>query len=412
MINVVHLQTHLPSSGNAAYRLHRALNQHGVQSTMLTLSSEVSWDKNVETLGLKNEIIATINSKFHSAQSKKTVPEYGLFSYPIIGNNISQHNLIQDADVIYFHWTLAGFLSIKNMRQLAKLGKPIIVFMHDVWYITGGCHYNFTCNNYQIDCSNCQVFTEKNKNSLSKKGFQKKKDFYSNFNNLSFAAPSSWLTNMAKESALTKNKPVYHIPNIIDHKVFKPINKLQAREILNLNTEETIISFGAASPNSPYKGWNYLKDALNILASKVDSKKVSVLLFGSDYDQRVVDAVPFKVNFLGYMKDDRATSLVYNAADVFVAPSMADNLPTTVMESLCCGTPVAGFNIGGIPDMIHHKKNGYLAEYKNSTDLAEGILYCLQNNIQGYAPPLFDTLPIINSHKELHKELLSTNSLT
>ncbi|MBM1105817.1 glycosyltransferase [Aurantibacter crassamenti] len=407
MTRVLHLQTHLPSSGNAAFRLHRALNQHGVHSTMLTLTSEIEWDKNVESLGLKNQIVSAINGKFYLQQSKKTVPEFGLFSYPILGNNISKHPLVEQADIIYFHWTLAGFLSIKNMKQLAKLGKPIIVFMHDVWYITGGCHYNFTCDNYQTNCGDCQVFSEGNQNSLSVKGFQKKNKFYSEFENLNFVAPSSWLTNMAKKSGLTKNKPVYHIPNVIDHSVFKPIDKNQARKILNLNADETIISFGAASPNSPYKGWSYLKDALGVLATQMDPSKTSILLFGSDYDQNVVDAVPFKVNFLGYMKDDRATALVYNAADVFVAPSMADNLPTTVMESLCCGTPVTGFDIGGIPDMIHHKKNGYLAEYKNSEDLAEGILYCLNNEVKGYAPNQFDTEPIINRHIEFHTELLS-----
>ncbi len=86
---------------------------------------------------------------------------------------------------------------------------------------------------------------------------------------------------------------------------------------------------------------------------------------------------------MGSLKDEYSTALVYNAADVFIAPSLADNLPYTIFEALSCGTPVVAFNTGGIPDMVQHKSNGYLARYKDAGDIVEGIKFVLSNNIKG-----------------------------
>ena len=71
--------------------------------------------------------------------------------------------------------------------------------------------------------------------------------------------------------------------------------------------------------------------------------------------------------------------MIYNAADVFLLPSLSENLPNTIMEAMACGTPCVGFEVGGIPEMIDHKQNGYVARYKDAADLAEGIRYVLDN---------------------------------
>jgi glycosyltransferase involved in cell wall biosynthesis len=113
------------------------------------------------------------------------------------------------------------------------------------------------------------------------------------------------------------------------------------------------------------------------------------------------DAIPFKTKFLGFLKDEYSMMLVYNATDVFVVPSIADNQPTTVMESMCCGTPVVGFNVGGIPDMIKHKENGDLAKYRDTDDLAEGIKFCLKSRLKGYMLSNFTPDVTIKKHLEL-----------
>ena len=181
---------------------------------------------------------------------------------------------------------------------------------------------------------------------------------------------------------LTKNKPVYYIPNILDNTLFKPTDKNVAKQILNIDANETVIAFGAISVNSPYKGWAYLQKALELLKQEDTVKNISVLIFGSAYNKEIADAIPFKTRFMGYLLDEYSTALVYNAADVFIAPSLAEAFGYVVMEALSCGTPVVGFNVGGIPDMISHKENGYLAKYKDAADVSEGIKFCLQNNTQ------------------------------
>ena len=132
---------------------------------------------------------------------------------------------------------------------------------------------------------------------------------------------------------------------------------------------------------------------------------ITILIFGNGYSKEIAESVPFKIKFMGFLRDEYSTILAYNAADVFIAPSLADNLPTTVLESLSCGTPVVGFDVGGIPDMIKNKENGYLANYRDANDIYEGIKFCLENKLIGYTLPQFDETFIINEHLDLHKKV-------
>jgi glycosyltransferase involved in cell wall biosynthesis len=273
--------------------------------------------------------------------------------------------------------------------------------MHDMWPITGGCHHSFTCEKYRSACSRCQVFSEKKRLDLAAAGFRKKQKLYARYDNLYFVSPSKWLYECARRSALTKSKPVFHIPNVLDRKKFKPIDKKVAKKILNIPAGEQVIAFGAVSIDSPYKGWEYLKTALQLLPQLETSREISVLVFGGADQQVLSGSIPFKTRFLGRIQDEYAMSVVYNAANVVVAPSTADNLPYVVFESLACGTPVVAFEVGGIPDLIRHKNNGYLAQYKDANDLAVGMAYCLDQEMEVKTPPEFDTATIVQMHRKL-----------
>jgi glycosyltransferase involved in cell wall biosynthesis len=278
-----------------------------------------------------------------------------------------------------------------------------------MWSITGGCHYSFDCYNYKTGCNTCQMFPDTKKNGLPARAFARKLKIYSAYKNFYFVTPSKWLYNCAKESLLTKHKSVYYIPNVLDNTVFKPIKKEIAKRLLNIDVTEKIIAFGAVSIGSPYKGWLYLQKSLELLKQQSDIENVSILVFGSGYNKQTADAIPFKTRFMGYLYDEYAASLVYNAADVVIVPSVADNQPTIVQESLCCGTPVVGFNVGGIPDMIMHKENGYLAKYKDVEDLVTGIKYCLKNIDKAYMLPNFMPDLTIKKHLELWENIKNEN---
>lgn len=401
-MKITHIQLSMSSAGSAAFRLHKAFLAHGIDSSILSLLPPDAADQRIKGLRKRNKILADFDQRLQSFLIRRYIkPERGLFSYPILGNDISKHPLVADSDIIYVHWALHGFLNLKNFEQLVSLRKPVIFFMHDMWSITGGCHHSFECEKYTTACIKCPMFDKATTIDWAAAEFQKKKKLYSKNNNVFFITPSIWLQDCSQRSALTRDKPIFYIPNILDRTIFKPFAKQIAKQILNIDQEETVIAFGAMALNNPYKGWEYLKSALSVLKSSSELGKITVLIFGSSHSQSVADAIPFKTKFMGYLKDEYTSALVYNAADVMVAPSLADNLPFTVMESLASGTPVSAFDVGGIPDMVQHKKNGYLARYRDANDLAEGIKYCVTEKLSGYLAEQFNSDEIIKKHKEL-----------
>jgi glycosyltransferase involved in cell wall biosynthesis len=409
MLKVVHLQTGLPTSGNAAFRLHEAMLANNIQSTILAYNTSRPVSKRINTFKGLNKLIKErlYRMLLNFVETRKKADTY-LFSFPVlIGNNVSRHPLIKNADVIYLHWIVGGFLSLNNIKQLLTLGKPIVFFMHDMWTITGGCHHSFECRNYETGCEYCPMFKRGNKTTFASKEFNIKKALFSKHKNVHFISPSKWLADAAFKSGLTRDKNIFHIPNIIDEHFFKPFNKKTAKEILNLSTNSKTITFGClAGTNNKFKGWQYLEKALNFLYKANKTNNIEILIFGSEYDKATVDAVPYPIKFLGKINDDMSMVIINNATDVFVSPSLAESFGLSFLENVMCGTPVVGFNVGGVPEIIEHKINGYLANYKSAEDLAEGIIYCLNNTLPMPKSRHYYKEVIIQKHKDFLQEVL------
>lgn len=401
MTKIVQLQYRSSSAGDFGRRLHDEFIKVGINSSIVSLYSEVPNSSTQVKLGRKQEWVSTLSYKVNEHLVRKANKDFGLFSYSSFGSNVTQLEQVKQADAIYLHWVHHGFLSLVNIEQLAKLGKPIVVILHDMCYLTGGCHYSFDCDKYKTKCHSCQCFPNSKERDLSTIGFEQKLKLYAKYNNLYFVSPSKWLYNCAQQSALTHNKPLFHIPNVLDRSIFKPFDKKLAREILNIDPEEQIILFGAAHVQSPYKGWDYLQAALKLFHQRGYPEKTSVLIFGTGDNSKISEAIPFPTRFMGQLKDEYTLAVLYNAADVFIAPSLADNLPYTIFESLACGTPVVAFNTGGIPDLIQHEINGYLATYKDTEDLSRGIHFCLTHELYVRPPVEMDNWLSINKHLEL-----------
>ena len=411
MTKVVHIQYSMESAGRAALRLQKAFSNVNVESGIVSLQNSMQAVPDIKYLGIRARLICRIEDKIQAYLTRKVIKQMGSFSYPVLGTNVAKFEEVKNADIIYIHWALKGLLNFRSIKQIARLNKPVIIFLHDMWNITGGCHHSFTCEKYKTEgCNNCPMFPGDKKNDLSAKEFKKKLRLYSKYDNLYFVSPSWWLYTCAKESLLTKDKPVFYIPNILDNTIFKPADKTTAKQILNIDAGETVIAFGAITVNSPYKGWAYLQKALELLSQDDSLKNISVLIFGTEYNKEIADSIAFKTRFMGYLKDEYSTALVYNAADVFIAPSLAEAFGYVVMEALSCGTPVVGFDVGGIPDMISHKENGYLAKYKDAKDVCNGIKFCLQNKIKGYLLPAIEPAETIKKHLALFDQIKNLNN--
>lgn len=369
----------------AAHRLHKSLLNENVDSKMIVMNKDS--DEKEIILARNNNLEKHIFSKSRILFKKIILSKYRdrkdiIFSPAKFGLDITKNKVIQEADVIHLHWIVGGLLSLNSLSKLFSSNKKIVWTLHDMWPFTGGCHYSDTCNKYIDSCGECPILNSNKKNDLSRKIFERKTKIYQD-RDINIIACSDWLGECAKKSKLLKNKNVNIIPNILDEKVFKHINQNIAKDILNLNKNKKYILFGAInSTGDDRKGWKYLKEALNIIDKNnlLSNNEVELLVFGSSYSENI-DSLPFKVQFLGRLYDEYSLSLVYNSSDVFVGPSLEEAFGQTFNESIFCGTPAVSFENTGTEDIIEHKENGYLAKYKDSEDLANGILWTL-NNLQ------------------------------
>ena len=295
------------------------------------------------------------------------------------GVDISRYNEVKRADIIHIHWINQGFLSLKDVQRLVAIGKPIVWTMHDMWPCTGICHHARDCVSFMSQCGGCFFLQSKKELDLSTAVFQKKQQWIFCEENITMVGCSQWLARKAKISALTKNHRVVSIPNPIDIQQFKSYSdKGSCRRRLGLPEHKQLILFGAANVTDKRKGIYYLIDAINrlLVVDPCLAEKMGIVAFG-EAKAEFVNLVKIPVYPLGYVFDVSQIVALYNAIDVFVTSSLEENLPNTIMEAMACGVPCVGFRIGGIPEMIDHKENGYIAAYKDADDLAAGIDWML-----------------------------------
>ncbi len=288
------------------------------------------------------------------------------------GTDLSGYPSVRDADIIHFHWINQGFLSLKDIEALVKLNKPVVWTMHDMWPCTGICHYAGDCEKFQTECESCFFLKSKGKD-LSTFIFDKKLSLYKDAN-ITFVGCSRWLSDRAKKSYLLRNKTVLSIPNPIDTKVYHLMDQGTARELLGLPLGKRLLLFGALNVTDKRKGIDYLIEALR----KIEKQNVELVVFGQVKDD-IRGLFPVPIHSMGYLSDESKIVALYNAVDMFITSSLEENLPNTIMESMACGTPCVGFATGGIPEMIDHCVNGYVANYKDASDLANGIRWILEH---------------------------------
>lgn len=336
-----------------------------------------------------------------------------LFSLANTGESILGNKHFKEADLIHLHWINAGFLSLRSLKELLQSGKPVVWTFHDMWPFTGGCHYALDCNAYTRVCGQCPFLKKPGERDLSHRLWKKKLSLFSK-NQVTVITPSNWLQECVQRSSLLHPREVQIIHNPIDHEVFKPMDRVQACAKLGLDPSKKYILFGAATMKNMLKGFNFFHEATEMIAHEPDTvKDVEILLFGKTKGD-VADSFPLKTRNIEFIQSEQTIVELYNAAHLFVIPSLQDNLPNTILESMLCGTPVVGFRTGGIPEMIDHKKNGYLANYKSSSDLAAGMRWILTSgsyeglarDTRDLALKRFSRDRSVEKHLELYREVL------
>ena len=361
----------------AANRLMKALNNNGVKAKMLVRDKETDA---LTVVGLPKSPMLhwhflwerfVIFCRLHF--SRKHLFEIDIAN---AGSDITKLREFQEADVIHLHWINQGMLSLNGIRKVVQSGKPVVWTMHDVWPATAICHLTLGCHYFVNRCANCKYLPGGGgSNDLASRIWQKKQQMQAD-GNIYYVACSRWLESEAKSSALLKGQKITSIPNPIDTHLYKKGNKLEARQRLGLPLDKKLILFASQRVTNANKGMSYLIEACRQLGDLMKDLCEVVILGG--HAEEVVEQLPMKAHPLGYVNDEQRVIDVYNAADVFVLPSLSENLPNTIMEAMACGVPCVAFRVGGIPEEIDHQKNGYVAVYRDAADLAKGIAWVLQ----------------------------------
>ena len=420
MLKIVHLNTYDGNggAGRACTRLNRALLSQNIDSKIIV---HYKFGKNPQIGDFNTSLVqkawtaATILlERVRAKRYLKAVKTP--FSFTWFGRSVIHHPDVKNADIIHMHWVNHGFLNPRHIAEIAKLDKPVVWTFHDSNAFTGGCHVRYTCDHFERECGDCPLLKNASSNDYSHRIWKQKNRAYEKLG-FDIIAPSNWMKASILRSSLMKGRTISQIPNTLETDIFKPQDKIAAKRKAGLPEDKFILLSGfMPSRKDMHKGTSYLLESLALLKRRLgkNADQVELVVFGNRDDKNLPD-FSFKTTFLGKINNDEHLAVCYAAADAFLIPSLEDNLPYTVMESLSCGTPVIAFTTGGIPDMVTHEQNGYLATYRSSESFADGMEWIinypdrnqLNQNARQTVVDRFAEQIIAIRHIDLYKQLMS-----
>jgi glycosyltransferase involved in cell wall biosynthesis len=349
----------------AAYRLFKGLKKLKQGPVMLVKEKKSNGPGiyKVKTKAPEYNIERMLFQQIHKKEidQDRTVLSNTWYTIPYPGYDLSKTQLIANSDIINLHWA-AEFQSVETISNLLKTVKPVVWTLHDENPYTGGCHYTAGCTKYQADCIDCLQLKD-NRYQIPFYNLKNKINLWNK--NLTIVTPSKWLAECARKSRVFKDLRVEVIPNSLETDIFKPKAKDLAKKELGLDTQLITLLFGAYTGHEKRKGFAKLLDTMkHCLKYKefkdlVKKKGIKILTFGPP--QVELEKLAIEIESIGYIDDNEKLSTIYSAADIFILPSLEDNLPNTMLEAMACGTPVVSFEVGGMPDMITNGITGYMA---------------------------------------------------
>ncbi|MCE3007759.1 MAG: glycosyltransferase [Bacteroidetes bacterium] len=357
-------------AGVSARRIAAAQRTIGLEAALLTREAEPGPHlHSVRSLLPPKALMAL--EVLPMAPRLKRRPDMFMFSRAAVGLPLWRHPAVLQADVLNLHWFHHGFLSLTGLKKLLALGKPVVWTLHDMWAFTGGCHSAPGCERYLSGCGQCPLLRHPHQHDLTQRQWRHKQQLYAQARNLHIVTPSAWLAKCADASGLFR-APAHPIPNPIEPDRFSPGPAAAARQTLGLPLQGTYLLFGAASLQDPRKGGALLQQALTQLPMAARAG-VHLLTVG----RKGIELPPgYLHTHLGSLPAGQMVQ-AYRAATYTLVPSLQDNLPNMVMESLACGTPVVATPTGGIPEMIAHGHSGWLAQEATAPALAQVLQHAM-----------------------------------
>jgi glycosyltransferase involved in cell wall biosynthesis len=375
-MRICHLSTSDSSGGaaRAAARLHMGLRRLGHESTML-VAEKKSFDPRVTKVASPKDLSMRIR---RSLRRRKIRADHEVYSNRPRGLELFSDDrteyLDQPArqlpacDVVNLHW-VAGLVDYDGFFPNLPPNLPIVWRLADMNPLTGGCHYDAGCDRFTDRCGACPQLGSSDENDLSRAIWNRKRAALEAVkDHLHLVGTSRWIASEAKRTSLLRGVPTTVIPNGLDTDDFAPRDKRFCRELLGIPHDAQVVLFAADSTDNVRKGFRLVVEAL---AGITGNPHVMLLSLGIG---RPEVNPSLRHLHLGRIANDRLLSAVYSAADVYTIASLQESFGQTVIESLACGTPVAGFASGGIVDMVRPGVTGTLAPTGDVAALRRAIV--------------------------------------
>jgi glycosyltransferase involved in cell wall biosynthesis len=384
-MRVLHLSTNDIRGGaaRAAHRLHRGLCRQGLESLMFVGqkdSDDPTVTSFVPSIHLKSRFFRLLRRiRLNIALSAYRTSRPG--SSEFFSDGRGEHGAdfwhqVPHADLIHLHW-ITGFVDYYDFFRLVPSQVPIVWTLHDMNPFTGGCHYDQGCGRFKKGCGACPQLGSDDPADLSHQIWRRKRRRleYLPSNRLRIVSSSRWMAGECAESSLLGRFPGSVIPHGLDTTAFSPRDRLVARTAFEVPDDARVVMFAAGWVTERRKGFELLAQAMSRLP-----EKNGLFLMSLGRGRPVLDTGLQEIH-LGHIENDRLLSLAFSAADLFVIPSTQEAFGQTALESMACGTPVVGFAIGGIPDLIQAGVCGLLVPPGNVEALAEAISHLLKNEV-------------------------------
>jgi glycosyltransferase involved in cell wall biosynthesis len=392
-MNILILNTHNPlnASGVVSSDLFIQLKDRGHNVRLLVNSFDEKYPDGIVSLetsfaAKKKLLWEKVEWRLNKLKSLlkidiKTDPRYPFFILDEKKHFYSTKKILKAAgftpDIVIILFA-KGFLNAKNIFELNKYsGAKIFWLMFDMAPFTGGCHYAWDCKGYQVECGNCPGLYSSDSSDITRRNLSYKKRFFDKVK-IHILAGSEWQYNQAKQSVLFKNSPVYKLLLPINVSVFKPVDKEKHRMNLNITPDRKIIFFGAVTISEERKGMRYLIESLVKLNQMISEtlpelkEKVLLLIAGKGF-AGLEESLPFESKYMGYLDNTYGIASAFQAADVFICPSIEDSGPMMINQSIMCGTPVVSFEMGVSLDLVITGVTGHRARLRDSDDMAKGL---------------------------------------
>lgn len=375
-LKILHLTTSLNGgAGVAALRIQQSQLAAGMRSTGFSADSHghEGWRQPGRAHDFARRAAYKVDTRFERLEITGG-DDRGFISSSSLGSSRFLSKEIQACDIVNLHWMNSGFFSV---GAIGRISKPVVWTLHDEWPFHGVLHYADPKN---PDRSLREPIADSRNKShrgldLERHFWKRKMRLWQNFKPV-IVGPSNWMADRARRSEIFKGCPVHVVPYPIDLELFSP-NPIKDRDVRSHSKSTGFrLLCGAVDLNDPRKGCDLLHESLSKFNALPMSSPSQLVLYGHDSGFNW----PLETESLGYLSDAAQVAEACRNADVFLCPSRADNLPNTVVEAISCGLPVVAYRVGGLPDMVHHKWNGYLADPNDPSDFAEGIRWVLADH--------------------------------